>query len=191
VEDASVMKKLALLLLLVILPSAALAQDGTWTFGAIGTSDYRLDAVSSTDIFAGTLPANDPTLNLTVGLRYQATVAAGHPLALLAKGATPAADTVLLVQGAATGTLEADPGINWVEAGNTVTFTLTQTLVNAMNVSGIPGYRCNAHPSGMRGNFNIITPPAVPLLDPPAWMALAAVILGAAAWRVRPRRRAA
>lgn len=186
------MKKLALFLVLVILPSAALAQDGTWTFGAIGTSDYRLDAVSSTDIFAGALPANDPTLNLTIGKRYQATVAAGHPLAILAKGASAAADTVLLVQGAATGTLEADAGINWVEAGSTVTFTLTQTLANAMNVGGIPGYRCNAHPSGMRGDFNIVTPPpVVPLLDPPAWMALAAVLLGAAAWLVRPRWRAA
>jgi hypothetical protein len=191
VEVTSV-KKLALWLMLAFLPSAALAQDGTWTFGAIGTSDYRLDAVSSTDLFAGTLPASDPTLNLTIGERYQATVAAGHPLAILSKGASSAADTVLLVQGAAVGTLEADPGINWVEAGSTVTFTLTQTLVNAMNASGIPGYRCNAHPGGMRGNFNIVTPPPViPLLDAPAWMALAAMLLGAAAWWVRPRRRAA
>jgi hypothetical protein len=190
VEDCS-LKKLALLLMLVILPSAAVAQDGTWSFGAIGTSDYRLDAVSSTDIFAGTLPANDPTLTLTVGQRYAATVAAGHPLAILSKGATSATDVALLVQGAAAGTLEGDAGINWVDAGGIVSFTVTPTLVNAMNASGIPGYRCNSHPTGMRGNFTLVTPPVIPLLGAPAWMALVAVMLGAAAYWVRPRRRAA
>lgn len=178
-------------LLLLALPSAALAQDGTWTFGAIGTSDYRLDAVSSTDIFAGTLPANDPTLSLTIGKRYQATVAAGHPLAILSKGASAGSDVVLLVQGAATGSLESDPGINWVDGGGQVTFTLTQTLVNAMNASGIPGYRCNAHPTGMRGDFNIVTPPPViPSLGAPAWLALAALLAAATWWALRARQRA-
>ena len=84
------MKKLALLWMLVILPSAALAQDGTWTFGAIGALDYRLDAVSSTDLFAGALPASDPTLNLTIGKRYQATVAAS-PSSKERRGRQPAA----------------------------------------------------------------------------------------------------
>jgi hypothetical protein len=182
--------RLALLVLIASLPCAAFAQvDGSWTFGAIGVSDYRLDAVSSTDIFAGALGALDPTLNLTIGQRYQATTGPGHPLAILSKAGTPASDVALLVQGGAVGTLEADPGINWVDAGSTVTFTLTQNLADAMNASGIPGYRCNAHPTGMRGNFNIVTPPAIPILSTPAWMALAAVLLGAAAWWVRPLRR--
>ena len=178
---------LAFLSLLVILPSVAFAQDGSWTFGTVGITDYRLDAVSSTDIFSGTLPASDPTLNLTLGKRYEATVAVGHPLTILSKGATSATDVVLLLQGAGAGSLEGDAGINWVDAGGKVTFTVTQTLVNAMNASGIPGYRCNAHPTNMRGNFNIvIPPPVIPSLGAPAWLALA-VMLGAAAWLATSR----
>ena len=182
---------MACVALLVVLPSAAFAQDGSWTFGNIATTDYRLDAVSSTDIFSGTLPAADPTLNLTLGKRYQATVVAGHPLTILSKGATSATDVILLAQGGTVGSLEGDPGINWVDSGGTVTFTVTQTLVNAMNASGIPGYRCNVHPATMRGNFNIVTPqPVIPIVGEPAWLALA-LLLCAAAWLLTSRRRAA
>ena len=178
--------------LLALLPCAAHAQvDGSWTFGTVGNQDYRLDAVSSPAIFAGTLPASDATLTLTLGERYQVLVAAGHPLTIISKAAAFGSDVRLLQQGTFAGSLEGDPEIGWVDADGLVTFTVTQTLVDAMNAGGrIPGYRCGAHPANMRGNFDIVTPPVIPLLDAPAWTALAAVLLGAAAWRVRPRRRA-
>jgi len=64
-----------------------------------------------------------------------------------------------------TGSLEADPGVNWQDTGtSTVSFTLTQDLYNAMTVTGkIPGYRCGAHVSTMRGNFTVIQPLTNPI----------------------------
>ena len=178
--------------LLALLPSAAFAQvDGSWTFGTNGNQDYRLDAVSSPAIFAGALGAADPTLRLTIGERYEVVVPSGHPLTILSKAAAFGSDVRLLQQGTFAGSLEGDPEINWVDGANLVAFTVTQTLVDAMSSGGrIPGYRCGAHPANMRGNFAIASPPVVPLLDARAWTALAALLLGAAAWRVRPRRRA-
>ena len=66
------------------------AADESWNFQVNGTSDYRLTVVSTTSIFSGTLPANDPTMTLTVGTRYMATVTNGgsHPLNIIARGAT-------------------------------------------------------------------------------------------------------
>jgi hypothetical protein len=165
---------------LALLPSAAFAQvDGSWTFGTVGNQDYRLDAVSSPALFAGTLPAGDPTLTLTLGERYQVVVAAGHPLTIISKADAFGSDVRLLQQGTFAASLEADPEIGWVDAGGIVEFTVTQTLVDAMSSGGrIPGYRCGAHPANMRGNFAIAAPPVIPLLDARAWTALAALLLG-------------
>jgi hypothetical protein len=138
----------------------AQAQDAFWTFSNNGLSDFKLTAVSTTDLFSGSLPANDPTINLVVGNRYQVTVVLfnSHPLQIIAKGA--GGDTVLLSKMAGPGfdgTLEGDAGINWVDGAiGEATFTMTQTLLDAMTTSGhVPGYRCGVHSSTMRGDFNV------------------------------------
>jgi hypothetical protein len=185
------MRRLALLMLATTLPAAAFAQDGGWTFAGV-VGNYRLDAVSSPSIFSGARGALDPTLTLTLGSRYQVTTpGAAHPLAIISKGPNAAGDVVLLAQGADPGSLEADPGIAFVDAGNTISFTVTQTLVDAMNTGGrIPGYHCGNHPGTMRGNFTIAGPPPAPLLGAPAWLALA-LLLAATAWLVGARTRPA
>jgi hypothetical protein len=133
--------------------------DSSWTFGSDGTLDYRLTVVSSTDLFSGALPADDPTINLEVGQRYQVTILdpVFHPLEVIAKGASSVNDTVLLAQGGTGGSFESDGGVAWVdESGGVVTFTMTADLLTAMQNGGrIPGYRCLNHPASMRGNFNV------------------------------------
>ncbi len=137
--------------------------DYSWTFGSDGTIDYRLTVVSSTDLFSGALPADDPTINLEVGKRYQVTILdpVFHPLEVIAKGASSVNDTVLLAQGATSGSFESDAGVAWVDgSGGVVTFTMTADLLTAMQNGGrIPGYRCLTHPASMRGNFNVTVAP--------------------------------
>src|SRR5262245_16000012 len=133
--------------LLLAPASVAFAQDGSWTFGAITTQSYQLNAVSSPEIFAGPLGTADPTLILTLGRRYEVTAPfPAHPIAIIAKHPTmPNQDIVLLQQGPAPGSLEADPDIQFVDntAQQKITFTVTQALVDAMNQSGrLPGYHC-------------------------------------------------
>ena len=172
------------IVLVLVQASAAFAQDGRWTFGAIATTSYRLDFVSSPEIFAGALGAANPTLNLALGKRYEVTAPfPAHPIAIIAKHSSASQDVVLLQQGPAPGSLESDPGIQFVDNGaGQITFTVTQTLVDAMNAAGrLPGYHCGNHPLTMRGNFAIVVPPVIPSLGPPAWIALT-LLLVAAAW---------
>lgn len=126
-------------------------------------SDYTLTSVSSVEVFAGSLPADDPVINLEIGNRYVFTIVnpVVHPFQVLAKGANPAEDVVVLSQGSASGSLEGDSGVNWQDDGQSsngvISFTVTQGLVDAMNQSGLsPGYKCEAHPVSMRGDFNIV-----------------------------------
>lgn len=105
----------------------------------------------------------NPTLNLQVGKRYKFTYAnaGNHPFEVLAKGADPTGDTALLSL-AGTGTMESDTGVAWLEASSTSTshfyFTLTPALHTAMQQGGrTPGYRCNFHPSSMRGSIAVST----------------------------------
>lgn len=155
---------IALCSFIATVPFTSQAQpvDGSWTFSQDFSNDYRLTVVSSSEIFSGQLPADDPTLNLVVGRRYQVTVmnASTHPLQILAKGASSANDMVLLSQGTGTGrngSFEADAGVAWSDgAGGVATFTLTQALFEAMQVGGRhPGYRCAVHLSTMRGDFDV------------------------------------
>lgn len=140
--------------------------DYNWTFNNDGSVDYRLTVVSSTDLFAGALPSDDPTINLQVGKRYQVTVVnfGPHPLEIIAKGASSGNDTALLAQGATNGSFEANAEVAWVDgSGGVVTFTMTADLLAAMQNGGrIPGYRCLAHPASMRGNFNVTAAQVTP-----------------------------
>lgn len=148
----------------------ATSHDAGWTFGNVSSSSYRLDAIEPGDTELGAnLGAQDPTLTLQIGKRYQVTVTnfIPHPLEVLAKAASAGADTILLAQGSKTAPFESDTQVAWVDNGSgTVTFTLTSALYDAMLTAGhVPGYRCGAHIFTMRGDFNVL-PAAEPEPDP-------------------------
>jgi hypothetical protein len=132
--------------------------DLAWTFDNDGVSSYVLD-VYEPNVPFGVIGTDDPTLLLHIDKRYQVTVLnfSPHPFDVLAKGATPVNDVVLLGMGATAGTLESDPDIAWEDNGlGTVTFTMTSGLYSAMAVPDKqPGYRCDIHTSTMRGDFDI------------------------------------
>jgi glucose/arabinose dehydrogenase len=152
----------------------AASHDVALTFGNVGSSSYRLDAFEPDDAGLGaSTGAQDPTLTVQIGKRYQVTVKnyLSHPFEVLAKGASPGSDIVLLSMGSRTGSFESDPDVAWVDNGSgTVTFTLTPGLHEAMIDSGhVPGYRCRAHIFTMRGNFDVLPasePGPEPLDDP-------------------------
>lgn len=135
--------------------------DAAWTFGHPTTQNYVLDAYEPNDIPFGTVGADDPTLLLELGKRYQVTVAnsSAHPFEVIAKGATDSGDTVLLSMKTDAGLpLESDTLIAWEDDGaGTAAFTLTEDLYNAMlgTVDQRPGYRCGIHVVNMRGDFDI------------------------------------
>ncbi len=161
------------LVLVAAAGTAAAVSDFQWTFSNNTFLSYRLadgSAVSSTLLYDGPYPADNPTLTLVVGNRYEVTVvnSTTHPFEVLAKGANADADVVLLSQGATMGTLEADADIAWSDdlaaTSGKVTFTLTPALAAAMKSGGaVPGYRCMVHTSTMRGDFDLI---GIPVADP-------------------------
>jgi hypothetical protein len=169
VEDPSVVRlfaaPLSAALLLIIQPVRVPAQtpDYSWTFNNNFTSSFTLTAVSSTDLFQGSLPTDDPTITLEVGKRYQVTVVnfGSHPFQVIAKGGSSPSDVILLSLGATVGSFEADAGVSWTDSGaGVVTFTLIQGLADAMAApSHVPGYRCGVHTGTMRGNFTILSGP--------------------------------
>jgi glucose/arabinose dehydrogenase len=145
------------------------ASDFQWTFDNTSSFSYTLTTLSSTQVFGGGLPSDDPTINLIVGKRYGVHVVnfAAHPVAIVALGASAAQDVDLLLQGAGVGSLEGDAGIGWTDdgAGN-VEFTVTPSLIAAMTVSAhTPGYICDIHPATMRGSFDIFNN-GVAIADP-------------------------
>jgi glucose/arabinose dehydrogenase len=154
--------------------AGAASHDVSWTFGNVFSSSYRLDAFEPDYAGLGaSIGEQDPTLTLQIGKRYQVTVInyLAHPFEVLAKGASPGADIVLLSMGSRTGSFESDPDVAWVDDGSgTVTFTLTPGLHEAMIGSGhVPGYRCRPHAFSMRGNFEVLPAPEPepePLDDP-------------------------
>ena len=150
------------------------SHDVAWTFGNVGNSSYRLNAIEPDDAGLGaSLGSEDPTLTVQIGKRYQVTVTnfVPHPFEVLAKGSSAGADTVLLSMGSTIGPFESDSEVAWEDNGSgTVTFTLTPGLHDAMIVSGhVAGYRCKAHIFTMRGDFDVLPadePGPEPLEDP-------------------------
>lgn len=126
-----------------------LTPDVSWVFDNLSTQSYLLDSFEPNDIPFGTLGAEDPTLLLQLGGRYQVTVVnfSSHPFEVLAKGANSTSDTVLLSMATDTGVpFESDSEVAWTDDGaGTVAFTLTQDLYDVMTGTGQnPGYRCEA-----------------------------------------------
>lgn len=143
--------------------------DVTWTFGAIGSASYRLDAFTPADAALGTIGSPDPTLPLALGKRYQVRVTDHmmHPFEVIAKSPSPTNDRVLLSMSIA-GPFESDPKVNWQDDGRgTVAFTLTAELYHAMVEGGLtPGYRCRPHFMDMRGDFTITGLPIADRIGP-------------------------
>lgn len=143
---------------LALAPALAGAQpyDVAWTFGNVNDASYRLDAFEPSNTGFPALGSEDPELPLELGQRYQVVITnySFHPLDVLAKGASPAQDIVLLST-ATEGSFESDPDVAWQDNGQgTVRFTVTAALYQAMVEGGRnPGYRCQAHPDTMRGDF--------------------------------------
>ncbi|MBL7188922.1 MAG: DM13 domain-containing protein [Phycisphaerae bacterium] len=138
--------------------------DVAWTFGNVGNEFYTLDRFEPSDIVFGDIDAENPTLLLHLGRRYQITVAdpIGHPFELVAKHISPELDDVLLsAVPDQTGPFEGDPDVEWFDnESGTVAFTLTGRLYDALTVRGKrPGYRCGLHTSSMRGDIDICTVP--------------------------------
>ena len=156
---------IALAMMVLSAGAAVQAQppDVTWTFGAIGSASYRLDAFTPDDAAFGAIGSADPTLPLEVGKRYQVTVTeyVVHPFEVIAKSTSPLQDQVLLSMAIAA-PFESSPDVNWQDNGRgTVAFTLTPGLHEAMTASGrTPGYRCRPHFMDMRGDFTVTQPPS-------------------------------
>jgi glucose/arabinose dehydrogenase len=160
------------LVVLVLLSSITAFGQGTdlaWTFGNVGFSSYRLDAISPGGAGLPSLGSQDPTLPLDLGGRYQVKVTsyAVHPFEVIAKGSSASQDTVLLSM-SVSGPFESDPDVAWQDDGKgTVRFTLTTRLYQAMVEGGrVPGYRCRPHASLMRGDFTVASLPIAERIEP-------------------------
>ena len=135
--------------------------DAQFTINNNGISSWRLDSYSPAEANVGPLAVPNPTLNLVINKRYEITDPnfGVHPFELIAKGSSAAQDTVLLSnRSGITGAFESDSNVAWQDTGTSVvSFTLTNTLANAMSPDGshVPGYRCGIHTTAMRGNINI------------------------------------
>jgi len=170
-RDGALIARLVLVaVILGVVSSAAMAaHDVAWTFGNSGSQSYVLSSYDPGDADLGSIGAQDPTLTLQLGKRYEVTVTsyAFHPLDILAKGAGSTTDTRLLSMGASVGTFESDPDVDWEDSGSgTVTFTLTMDLYSAMIGPGQnAGYRCRAHASTMRGDFTVEGTPFVQTIE--------------------------
>ena len=126
-----------------------------FTFGDTQNNLYVLKSYSPQSADVGPIDGLDPALNLVIGVRYTAVVASfpHHPLELIAGGASPFDDVVLLAQtnkgepGNQTAKWEHDPGVDWTTdpARKAVSFTLTPALAEALfdPARGLtPQYRC-------------------------------------------------
>jgi len=143
--------------------------DVSWTFGNVGFSSYRLSAFEPGNIEFGTIGAENPTLPLELGKRYQVKVTdyIAHPFEIIAKSTSPTQDKVLLSM-SIQGPFESDPQVNWEDDGRgTVRFTLTKPLYQATIEDGrIPGYRCRIHLFSMRGDFLVSGLPIAERIGP-------------------------
>jgi glucose/arabinose dehydrogenase len=157
--------------LLAFAPVMACAQpaDVAWTFGNVGLLSYRLDGFEPSGIDFGPLGAENPTLPLELGRRYQVRVTeyVVHPFEVIAKGASSSQDQVLLSM-TIQGPFESDPEVAWEDdKQGTVRFTLTLAFYQAMIEGGrVPGYRCRVHPATMRGDFTVTGLPIAARIAP-------------------------
>lgn len=127
---------------------------------AQGTSGYLFTTATPADYFdevvGGNAGTEDPTLTLRQGWRYSfelGATAGSHPIQFGENGLTVLGDDWKLVQGnGGENTFELDADIDWFDAGGTVAFTVTPSMVGE-----VIEYQCQSHP-GMLGDITITTP---------------------------------
>ena len=159
-------RMLSALAILTSLGIASADSDFQWTFDNLGLISYTIESVSSSSVYDGPLDAQDPTITLMVGKRYEVTVVNNniHPFQVIAKAASSGGDVILLSQGPTAGTLEGDGAVGWSDDGlgsnGKVEFTVTLPLIEAARAGGLaPGYRCGVHVASMRGDLAIVGEP--------------------------------
>jgi hypothetical protein len=136
----------------------------TVSLNNVGASAWEVTDVQGADGIAP-LGEENPELNLTVGTRY--TFLNGgwpsHPLAFREAGGAYSSGTALLTQDG-DGALEDDRDVDWVDEGEQVSFTLTQTLADRLD-----RYRCTVHGSmeGVVTTTSNDTTPSTPDYDDP------------------------
>ncbi len=124
------------------------------TFGAIGTSDYELRAVEPAR-FTFAVPAVEPALPLTVGLRYALAYPASHPLAIVGTATGESAEEVL-ISASGGGAWDDDATIDRVVSNGSTEFTASADLITALaDDHDDVSYVCEIHPSAMRGAITL------------------------------------
>lgn len=117
------------------------AADVVVSLNNVGSTAWEVTGVEGDDDMvpgSDVVGTENPPLQLEAGTRYRVENGgwSAHPLAF-----RDASDNTLLSQDA-TGLFEADESVDWVDEGEWVAFTLTDTLAEALD-----NYVCTAHPS--------------------------------------------
>ncbi|MCB2155167.1 hypothetical protein KQI84_09790 [bacterium] len=151
---------------ILLTPSASIVVSDDQVVMGVGSGPSWFIQTTTDPAIGQTGSGNpNPDIVLVEGQRYTFTnsAAGAHPFALIAKGSTAAGDTVLLAQGSNSGSMEADVDVQWEDNGNDVTFTVSASLIAALEgtASQSPGYRCEIHTGAMRGTITITSFSAV------------------------------
>jgi PGF-pre-PGF domain-containing protein len=130
-------------------PPVGQSHDVTVTMNNVGASAWEVTGVDGNEDVASTGVEN-PGLTLQVGTRYlfENNGWSSHPLAFRDANGNP-----LLTQ-AGTGSFEDDGDVNFIDNGDTVAFTLTQSLAGELD-----DYICTVH-SAMNGTVETEQAPA-------------------------------
>jgi len=117
----------------------------TATIDNVGSSSWEFTSIVG-DNNTASLNENNTTLTLVVGQRYRFVNNGGsaHPI-----GFRNSNNEYLLAQGSTGGSFESDQDVDFVSDSNGVTFTVTQSLADA-----VATYRCTIHAS-MEGTVAI------------------------------------
>jgi hypothetical protein len=134
------------------------------TLSANGDQDYVVDSVEPALFDNGLTGTNDPVAPFVEGWRFEIvnTAAADHPFEFVElEGELVTNDDVILLSQATTGSAEGNAGIDWVEDGDSILFTVSGTTWtgNPSGLSGvINGYRSAEAPQAMRGDVVVVSP---------------------------------
>lgn len=136
-----------------------------------GSVSYRLSSFSPENPELGEFNSLNPKIPLIIGKRYEITIMgeAGF-FEFVTTGATPGIDSVILSQSSELNPpLESDSSINWVETANTVSFTVTQALSealtnNSQNAHG--AYRSSHLIDTLRGSVSVSNAPISKTIQP-------------------------
>lgn len=116
------------------------------TMNNVGNNAWEVTAVSGEDIENVSDGSNNPELTLQEGLRYRIENGgwSSHPFVMEDDSGN------FLLSQVHQGAYEDDPDVNWVDEGETISFTVTPELAGELAI-----YHCALHPQAMRGSITI------------------------------------